>query len=187
MLEGVFRLAAIAVIFLPASLARGSDLRTGASESDLVVTGRVVAVREAPDALGRMEWLEAEVRVEEVWKGSVSGASVRVLSPAGGLAAPGLALEGSARFLPGERVLLFLIRQGERYRPWRTVFGKYPIQGQGSEASVAGTITGLADPDDFEAGQSSLALDEVRATIRNTVATADGGSGLDLAWRRHLR
>ena len=148
--------------------------------SDLIVTGRVLSVAPATDALGRPSEAEAEVEVNEVWKGSPETARVRVRMPGGALDNPGLSIEGSARLASAEEVLLFLTRSGDSYRPWRTVFGKYPIRGSGADARVtAGILPLLDDPDGLD--PDFLALDEVRHEVKLIVASHPENESVDVA------
>lgn len=163
-------------------LAGAFDSEAQIHESDLIVTGQVVDVREAAEVTGHAGDTEAEVAVADVWKGTPDGDRVVVHTPGGSLSNPGLAHEGSARFVKGEDVLLFLTREQETWRPWRTVFGKYTIRGTGREARIVGSM-----PPAFEnldgAGLASIRIDEAREEVRVIAAGRRPDGGVDVALR----
>lgn len=171
---GIFFLSAVAV----APDARAFDAEAQVSESELIVTGRVISVLPERDETTGETWNRAEIDIHEIWKGFPTEEEVAVRTPAGALANPGLALEGSARFQRGENVLLFLTRVGDSYRPWRTVFGKYPIRGSGADARLVGNLplvaADLGDP-------TSVALEELRRGVDVIVARETKPDRLDLA------
>lgn len=98
----------------------------------LVCVGDVAAVRKRDSLMYRVqgtaeqfEELDAEVRVRQVLKGRWSGAAVHVLFLR---AAYPTSLESLA---PGERALLFLVREGGHARFADAVNGKLSVSGRG--------------------------------------------------------
>ncbi|MGH7820941.1 MAG: hypothetical protein ACREQ9_14340 [Candidatus Binatia bacterium] len=170
--------------FGAAPAANAFEAEAQVHESDLIITGRVLSVTAERDEVTGEPFLRADVDIHDVWKGFPDAEEIAVRTPAGALANPGLALEGSARFQTGESVLLFLTRVGDDYRPWKTLFGKYAIRGAGDEARLVGNLPPVAaDPAD----PMSIALDELRREIDVIVAREVGSGRLDVALRSGRR
>lgn len=149
--------------------------------SELILTGRVLSIRPDRDELRGEPCDSAEIEVEQVWKGNPDGERIHVRTPGGALDDPGLSIEGSGRFQAGERVLVFLTRAGDVYRPWGLVFGKYTLAGTGDGARIAGS---LVPPfvDEQNLASTSPSLEEIRREVRLVVARS-GNDGLDVALR----
>jgi hypothetical protein len=67
-----------------------------------------------------------EIRIERALKGnSLGGQLVRVVSPGGIIGDRGVLVPSAAHFAQGERVLLFLTKQGLRWQPTELTLGKF--------------------------------------------------------------
>lgn len=151
---------------------RAFDRAAQVAGSDAVLVGRVKALRSGWDEAGTGIYTDADVAVEEVWKGMPDSDHVIVRVLGGSVGGVALAVEGTARFAPGERVVLFLIRSGEVYRPWGMIYGKYEVRRSRGGDFVVGSL-----PPAVSGAQSfpfvSLALDELRLEVRGLV---EGGA-----------
>jgi len=106
--------------------------------SDVILTGRILAVHSEwnPDRSAIVT--EAELSVDEVWKGLPSRDRVVVRTFGGRVGHVALEVEGAAQFDDGERVVLFLRRSGSVYEPFGMRFGKYQIVGAGPSSMAIG-------------------------------------------------
>lgn len=161
----------IGVTSVGATQFRSFDRETQIRESELVVVGRVLTMRSLRDAR-RSIVTDVEVAVAEAWKGLPEGERLLVRVPGGRVDGVELVVQGAPRFRPGEAVVLFLDRDGERWRPWGMAFGKYAVEGSGDGRFLVGHLPPVVSgPQDFEA--VSVALDELRREVKD--AAAGGG------------
>ncbi|MGH7823248.1 MAG: hypothetical protein ACREQ9_26100 [Candidatus Binatia bacterium] len=122
-----------------ASLFAPFDRRTQILGAELIVVGEVVSLRSRWNDSGTMIVTDAEVAVEEVWKGFPAADRLTVRTPGGVLGERGVFVDGAARFHAGERVLLFLDETAEGYAPWGMRFGAWEVIGAGAEAFAVGS------------------------------------------------
>jgi len=108
--------------------------------SDVIVTGRILSVRCEWSADHSAILSDAELSVDEVWKGLPVGDRVMVRTFGGRVGNVALEVEGAAQFDSGERVVLFLRRAGGVYAPFGMRFGKYQIVGAGSGSMAVGAL-----------------------------------------------
>jgi len=136
--------------------------------SDLIAVGRVVSVASSWTSDHSAIQTEAELEIEDVWKGAADGDRVVVRTPGGTVGNVGAKVDSAAEFAVGERVLVFLKKKDAGFEPVGMRFGKYEIVGDGADAVVVGNL-----PPDVEAAQRfeqiSLGLDEVRAEVATLV------------------
>ncbi len=88
-----------------------AELRAAA---EVIVLGKVLSTRTVAGG-GRIE-TEARVRVLEAWRGRARR-TLRVRVPGGAIDGRRLIVPGAPSFARGERVLLFLYRDGGAWRP----------------------------------------------------------------------
>jgi hypothetical protein len=107
--------------------------------SDAIITGRILSVqsRWSPDHSAIVS--DAEVAVDEVWKGTV-GDRLVVRTFGGRVGDVALEVEGAAQFASGERVLLYLRRSAGVYEPFGMRFGKYRVSGSGADSIATGSL-----------------------------------------------
>lgn len=96
-----------------ASLGRTLALPRLAAEAERIVVADVVSIASAWDAAHRNIHTTVELAVRESWKGDVPGDGRLTLRQLGGTVGEiEMSVLGAAQFVPGERALLFLRRQG---------------------------------------------------------------------------
>ena len=136
--------------------------------SDLILTGKVVSVSAAwaPDHSGIQT--ESEIAIDDAWKGAPDSDRVTVRTPGGTVGTIALKVDGAAEFKVGERVVVFLKRNGTVFESVAMRFGKYEIVGDGDAAAVVGNL-----PTDITAAQRyeqvSLPLDDLRNEVKKLV------------------
>jgi hypothetical protein len=132
--------------------------------SDVILIGTVVDLSPEWDDRARLIVTDAEVAVDEVWKGEPGSDRVVVRTLGGAMGSVGLAVEGAARFVEGERVLLYLERDADHFRPSGLGFGKYAIESAGGSTFAIGSpppaVTGAGR---FE--RMSFSLEDLRAEV----------------------
>src|SRR6185295_17364258 len=79
--------------------------------SEAIVTGRILSVRSQWSADRSAIVTEADVAIDEVWKGAV-GDRLSVRTFGGRVGNVALEVEGAAQFATGERVVLYLRHSG---------------------------------------------------------------------------
>lgn len=161
----------LTILLLHASIAAATqfqafDRREQVSESDAILVGRVLSVGSAWDDGATGIHTDAEVSIEEVWKGLPGSDRVTVRSPGGSVDDVEFSIEGAPTFRVGERVLLFLSAAGDAYRPFGMRFGKYTIEDTGAGEFLVGNLPpAVTGTQQFEA--VSLGLDELRDEVRS--------------------
>ena len=96
-----------------ASIARTLDLPQLAASAERIVVADVVSVESAWDAAHRNIHTTVELAVRESWKGDIPGSGRLALRQLGGTVGEiEMSVLGAAKFVPGERALFFLGRQG---------------------------------------------------------------------------
>jgi hypothetical protein len=144
------------------------DRRGQIEAADAVVTGEVLGTHASWNAEGSAIITEAEVRVDEAWKGEPSD-RIDVRTLGGTVGTVRLEVEGAAKFEAGERVVLFLDRVGDAWTPAGMVFGKLHVEGDGADAFALGTLP-PATPGASRYETVSISMDELRAEVRSAVA-----------------
>lgn len=148
------------------SFTREAQVRT----SDAVVVGRVVSVDSFWSAARNVILTDADVEVEEVWKGAPP-ARIAVRTLGGAVGDVLLEVDGAARFAAGERVVLFLDRRGDRWVPAGMRFGKYDVAGPVRDPFVVGALP-PETPGSAELETVSMSLGDLREEVLGMV----GGS-----------
>ncbi|MDE2923306.1 MAG: hypothetical protein OYL92_17495 [Acidobacteriota bacterium] len=146
--------------------------------SEVIVFGEVLRAAPAPD--GRLPSTDFAVAVEDVLKGTVPGGTIIVRQP-GGASAGGIAMKvlGLPMLAEGDRVLLFLDRANDVYRPVELALGMFFEVRSGQmallmrEPSLRGEVTMPADPAAAERARSRLPRDAER--FRRWVAERAAG------------
>jgi len=96
-----------------ASVVRALDLPYLAASAERIVVADVLSVESAWDAAHRNIHTTVALAVRESWKGDIPGSGRLVLRQLGGTVGEiEMSVLGTATFVPGERALLFLGRQG---------------------------------------------------------------------------
>jgi len=116
------------------------DRATQVRGSDVILLGRVAAVRSGWNDSRTAIFTETQIDVTEVWKGMPATDRVVVRVPGGNAGEIEQVVEGAARFETGELVVVFLEREAETYRPWGMAFGKYSLEGTGQDAFLVGGL-----------------------------------------------
>lgn len=107
------------------------DDRGLVSTAEVIVSGSVTETRVRRGANSRIETV-AEVAVEEWIKGANDARTVAVVLPGGQLGDERLTMPGVPSFTPGDRVLLFLSRNGRGdWTPWAFALGVFRADGHG--------------------------------------------------------
>lgn len=152
-----------------ASQFRGFDRRTQVEGSDVIVIGRVSNTHSHWNAERSVILTESEIAVDDVWKGSLSDNRIVVRTLGGSVEGIELKVDGSPSFSTGERVVLFLTRNGESFSLWGMKFGKLLVEGEGDGAFALGSlptnITGVG----AAAEQVSLSLGDLRTEVSDAV------------------
>jgi len=139
--------------------------------SDLIVIGRVLAVRSDWNADHSAIVTDAELAIDEVWKGvPTDRMSVRTFGGRVGNVA--VEVDGAAEFASGERVVLFLRHSGGVYAPFGMRFGKYRITGEGAESIAMGSLP-PATKGEHKFAAVSLPLAELRDQVARLVKGED--------------
>lgn len=132
--------------------------------SDVILVGRVVATRSDWDESRSGIHTDAEVAIDEVWKGLPSGERVVVRTPGGVVEDVEYAVDGGAALREGETVVLFLDENGETYRPFGMTFGKYSVERNRDGGFLIGSL-----PPAVTGAQSfdlvSIELDDLRREV----------------------
>jgi len=145
------------------------DRDTQVRNSELILRGRVDTVSAHWNEARSAIYSDAEVTVEEVWKGAPSSDRVVVRVLGGTVGTVRLEVDGAPRLAAGEDVVLFLRRADGAYTPWGMMFGKYRIVGPAG-AAVA---VGLEPPSGEERGAFrpySAKLIDLRREVVSMVA-----------------
>jgi len=159
----------LALALLLASAAQASQFRAFGRDaqvrgSDLIAIGRVVSVRSDWDERHSAIHTDAEIAIDEVWKGDPQGDRIVVRSLGGRVGNVALEVDGSAEFTIGEHVLVFLRAADGAYVPWGMRFGKYEIIDEGGASFAVGPlppkVTGAQ-----QFSQVSVPLDDLRAEV----------------------
>lgn len=165
---------ALALLVAAAGVADGSVLRALTVEelsagADAVVTGEVVRVRSVRTA-GSIETV-ARVRVEHAWSGDVARFVV-VRTPGGFAAGRRLVVSGSPSLARGQRVLLFLARDGRAWRPVGLFQGVWTLDPARPETALASPSGGAAL---VRAAGAEAAVDRRERPVIELVGTVGGG------------
>ena len=104
-----------------------ADLSWLTRNSDAVVVGTVGSVHSRYTADRMRIMTNSEIAVSQTLKGQVP-ATVVVMQPGGEVGNVGQLVSGVARFSPGEEVVVFLEKRGERYVVTGLGQGKYTLE-----------------------------------------------------------
>lgn len=107
-------------------------------ESDLVVRGVVVRSQARWTKDQRRIMTDTEVQVSEVLKGNATEKTLVVMQPGGAVGDVGQMVHGVATFTPGDEVVLFLERRGDRTFVVGLAQGRLVVDRSGSEPMVRG-------------------------------------------------
>lgn len=148
--------------------------------SEVIVFGEVLRAAPAPE--GRLPSTDFAVAVEEVLKGTVQGGTIIVRQPGGvGPGDIGMKVLGLPMLAEGDRVLLFLERANDVFRPMELALGMFFEVRTGQtallmrEPSLRGEVPMPADSAGAERARSRLPRDAER--FRDWIA--DRAAGLD--------
>ena len=164
---------ALAVALCVASAAYASQFRAfnraaQVRGSDLIALGHVVSVRSDWDEQHSAIHTDAEIAVDEAWKGDPSSDRIVVRSLGGRVGDVALEVDGGASFTVGEHVLVFLRAADGAYAPWGMRFGKYEVVDEGGESFAVGPM-----PPKVSGAQRytqvSVPLDDLRAEVAGLV------------------
>jgi hypothetical protein len=157
-----------------ATVLRAFDRAEQVHGSSLIATGRVLSVHSFWDAPGEMILTDAEIALDELWKGTASTRTVTVRTLGGSVDGIGVSVSGAATFREGEAVLLFLAPAGGVYRTFGLSVGKYRIVDSpggrflvGPPAPNHGTVPSFTEV--------SLPIENLRGEVERLVA-AEGGA-----------
>ena len=135
--------------------------------SELIVFGQVLRATPAPE--GRLPSTDFAVVVEEVLKGAIPGGTIIVRQPGGvGAGGVGMKVLGLPMLAEGDRVLLFLDRANDVYRPVELALGMFFEIRTGQttvlmrEPSLRGEVPLPADTAGAERARSRLPRDATR-------------------------
>lgn len=140
--------------------------------SDVILTGRILSVRSEWSADHSAILSDAELSIEEVWKGEPSADRIHVRTFGGRVGDVALEVEGAARFDRGEHVVLFLRRSGGVYAPFGMRFGKYQVVGAGNATMAIGAAPPTTKGQ-HEFTAVSLPLARLRAEVVDLVKGDD--------------
>jgi len=169
-----FGLALAALVAGGAVDAEASQFRAFGREaqvrgSDLIALGRVVSVGSDWDERHSAIHTDAEIALDDVWKGEPDSDRIVVRSLGGHVGNVALEVDGSASFTVGERVVVFLRAKDGAYLPWGMRFGKYEVVDEGGSAFAVGplppTVSGAQ-----RFNQVSVPLDELHAEVTSFVS-----------------
>jgi hypothetical protein len=167
-------LAALAAVAVFTAAAEASQFKAFARKgqvaaSELIVVGRVTSVRSGWDSRRSAIHTDAEVAIDEVWKGSPASDRVVVRTLGGRVDDVALEVDGAATFHQGERLLVFLHSTDDVYVPAGMRFGKYEIVDEGGASFAVGalppTVSGAQ-----HYPQVSVPLDELRTEVASLVS-----------------
>lgn len=150
-------LVAAIVAVAPAAQFREFDRREQVLGSDVIAVGRVVGTRSDREDAGEAIFTAIDLLVDEAWKGAPEGEVIEVRSPGGEVDGVALEVDGAARFVEGERVLVFLRWKEGYFEPWGMRYGKYRIEEDAEPPFAVGALpTGSPGSGRFEAVSQSL-------------------------------
>jgi hypothetical protein len=104
-----------------------ADLAWLTRNSDAVVVGKVGSVQSRFTSDQKRIMTDTEISVSQMLKGQTA-ASVVVMQPGGEVGDVGQHVSGVARFSPGEEVVVFLEKRGDRYFVTGLGQGKYRLE-----------------------------------------------------------
>ena len=123
-----FLLCVAALLLIVPSAAATSFIMPDDSELLAKSSAVIIATVERASVEERGHEIETvyDIRVERALKGAAKrNELIQVVSPGGALKDRGVIVEGAAHFAAGERVLLFLTRDGGRWHPTDMTLGKF--------------------------------------------------------------
>jgi len=165
---------ACAVAGLPVAMAtvmRAMDLSELTASADQIVVADVVSTESAWDSGHRNIYSTIDINVQESWKGATPGdGRIRIRQLGGAVGDIEMTVYGMARFVPGERALLFLrqarvvgMGQGKRAVHWDSA-GKRWLADAPDRSGVLG-VDDQGRPRAAESNQPE-ALDRLRERVR---------------------
>ena len=178
-MRATLALCAALIFAAPASAAtlRGpADIASLASAADAVVHGKVVRAGSdwaGGDPHSGQIYTRVTLRPLSWWKGS-GPAEIVVLVAGGAVAGIGQLVPGSARFEPGEEVVVFLRRREPQSLPGkepqvfdveRWALGKFSVAGGGARARATRDRAGVACVGCGVSEEDRLPLAELRAQV----------------------
>lgn len=107
--------------------------------ADAVVRGRVLSAAARLTRDGRRVVTEVELAVDGAWKGA-PGATVRLTVPGGSTGKLAMHVDAAPSFEPGEEVVVFLSREGARWRVMGHALGKYRVDGPEARPALGGAV-----------------------------------------------
>jgi hypothetical protein len=154
-----------------ASLVRAMDLTELTSTADQIVVGEVLSTESAWDNDHRNIYSTIEIRVQESWKGSVpNDGRIRIRQLGGTVGEIEMTVRGLARFIPGERTLLFLrqalvvgMGQGKRHVQWNASDKQWMADAPEQSGKVTIDPQGTAPAKEPRGPE---ALDRIRERVR---------------------
>lgn len=144
------------------------DREMQVSGCDLILTASVLSVSSSWSPEHSQIYSDAELAIDDVWKGAPESDRVVVRTLGGTVGSIGLEVDGAAQFAVGEHVLVLLKRSGDVFVPWGMKFGKYGILGvAGDLFAVGGLPPVVAEAQSYEVVTLPLAdlRDEIAALV----------------------
>jgi hypothetical protein len=161
--------ASPAVTSVRASDFASFDRKLQVDHSDLVLTGSVTSVTSSWSPDHSVIYTDAELAIDDVWKGFPDRDRIVVRSLGGRVGRVGLEVDGAAPFAVGERVLVFLKQTGAVFTPVGMKFGRYEVRGHGADLFAVGSPPPAArEAQPYET--VSVPLEELRKDVAALVA-----------------
>ncbi|HVP62397.1 MAG TPA: hypothetical protein VMT11_17695 [Myxococcaceae bacterium] len=154
-----------------ASITVQMDVPALTAASTDVVDAQVVSASAVWTGDHRRIMTHVQVDVRETWKGTATG-RITVVQPGGERDGLGQRVSGVAALVPGERVVLFLERAGDRHRVVGLAQGVYRVQpgeGGAEEHAVPASLEGLdlvTPAGRSPALRTTVSLSELRSAVR---------------------
>lgn len=145
-------------------------------DSDLIVEGRVQSLVSYSNEPRSVIHTNAQVVVEDTWKGEPESNRITVRTLGGILDGIAMEVDGAARFVMGERVVLFLREENDDlYEPWGMRYGKYRVVGMPEEPFAIGVLP-PSHPGGERFQEVSISLDELHDQVRSILDTPLGAN-----------
>jgi hypothetical protein len=159
------------------SLVQALDLAELTARAEHVVVAQVVSATSEWDSSHRSIHTRIEIKVEEVWKGSVApDERIVLVQPGGSVDDIEMRVHGMPTFVPGEKAVLFLagqgvprvvgMSQGKRPLRWDGTAKRWVAETAEHSAVVRRDSQGRLQP---SLPEPAMALDELRQRVRALV------------------
>jgi hypothetical protein len=160
-----------------ASLIQAMDLAGLTARADLIVVAQVASTNSEWDSSHRNIHTRIEIKIEEIWKGSLAvGQRMVIVQPGGSVGNIEMLVHGMPGFAPGEKAVLFLagqgaprvvgMSQGKRTLRWEGTSKSWVADSAEFSAVVRRDSQGRLQP---ATPEPALGLDELRQRVRALV------------------